>query len=60
ALKHELSGLWSRRITKEHRLVYSVSDYDTKARTSGSALQGSPLQRGGNEKNPLLINFSQK
>ena len=26
ALKHELSGLWSRRITKEHRLVYSVSD----------------------------------
>ncbi|MCA2653857.1 Txe/YoeB family addiction module toxin [Microcystis sp. M061S2] len=22
ALKHELSGLWSRRITKEHRLVY--------------------------------------
>ncbi|MFM8306036.1 MAG: type II toxin-antitoxin system YoeB family toxin, partial [Microcystis aeruginosa] len=60
ALKHELSGLWSRRITKEHRLVYSVSDYDTKARTSGSALQGIPLQQGGNEKNPLLINFSQK
>lgn len=26
ALKYELSGLWSRRITKEHRLVYSVSD----------------------------------
>lgn len=26
ALKHNLSGLWSRRITKEHRLVYSVSD----------------------------------
>ncbi|MDB9425126.1 Txe/YoeB family addiction module toxin [Microcystis aeruginosa CS-564/01] len=26
ALKHELSGLWSRRITKEHRLVYSVPD----------------------------------
>ena len=26
ALKHELSGLWSRRITKEHGLVYSVSD----------------------------------
>jgi toxin YoeB len=26
ALKHDLSGLWSRRITKEHRLVYSVSD----------------------------------
>jgi toxin YoeB len=28
ALKHELSGLWSRRITKEHRLVYSVSDQE--------------------------------
>jgi toxin YoeB len=26
ALKHDLSGLWSRRITQEHRLVYSVSD----------------------------------
>ena len=26
ALKHDLAGLWSRRITKEHRLVYSVSD----------------------------------
>ncbi|WP_017295391.1 Txe/YoeB family addiction module toxin [Geminocystis herdmanii] len=25
ALKHELSGLWSRRITEEHRLVYRVS-----------------------------------
>jgi len=28
ALKHELSGLWSRRITKEHRLVHSVSDQE--------------------------------
>jgi toxin YoeB len=26
ALKHDLSGLWSRRITKEHRLVYRVFD----------------------------------
>ena len=26
ALKHDLSGLWSRRITKEHRLVYRVSE----------------------------------
>jgi toxin YoeB len=26
ALKHNLSGLWSRRINQEHRLVYSVSD----------------------------------
>lgn len=25
-LKHELSGLWSRRITDEHRLVYRVTD----------------------------------
>jgi len=25
-LKHDLKGLWSRRITEEHRLVYSVTD----------------------------------
>ncbi len=25
-LKHELTGLWARRITEEHRLVYSVAD----------------------------------
>lgn len=25
-LKHQLSGYWSRRINKEHRLVYSVSE----------------------------------
>jgi toxin YoeB len=25
-LKHTLSGLWSRRITDEHRLVYAVTD----------------------------------
>ncbi|MCW3126313.1 MAG: addiction module toxin, Txe/YoeB family [Bacteroidetes bacterium] len=25
ALKHELKGYWSRRITDEHRLVYQVS-----------------------------------
>jgi len=24
-LKHELQGLWSRRITEEHRLVYRVT-----------------------------------
>ncbi|MEW5785252.1 MAG: Txe/YoeB family addiction module toxin [Bacillota bacterium] len=24
ALKHELSGFWSRRITDEHRLIYSL------------------------------------
>jgi len=26
ALKNELSGFWSRRINKEHRLVYKVDD----------------------------------
>ena len=25
-LKHELSGAWSRRINREHRLVYEVDD----------------------------------
>jgi toxin YoeB len=25
-LKHELQGCWSRRINKEHRLVYKVTD----------------------------------
>jgi toxin YoeB len=25
ALKHELAGYWSRRITQEHRLVYKVT-----------------------------------
>ena len=26
ALKHQLGGAWSRRITQEHRLVYQVGD----------------------------------
>lgn len=26
ALKHDLSGYWSRRITDEHRLIYKVTD----------------------------------
>jgi toxin YoeB len=26
ALKHQLGGTWSRRITQEHRLVYQVGD----------------------------------
>jgi toxin YoeB len=26
SLKHELKGLWSRRIDREHRLVYEVFD----------------------------------
>lgn len=25
-LKHELSGYWSRRITEEHRLIYSIDE----------------------------------
>jgi toxin YoeB len=25
-LKHELSGYWSRRITQEHRLVYTIKN----------------------------------
>lgn len=25
-LKHDLEGFWSRRITEEHRLVYSIKD----------------------------------
>lgn len=27
-LKHELSGFWSRRITDEHRLIYSLEDHN--------------------------------
>lgn len=27
-LRHNLSGLWSRRINREHRLVYEVSDHN--------------------------------
>ena len=26
ALRHSLSGFWSRRITDEHRLIYQISD----------------------------------
>ena len=26
ALKHNMSGYWSRRITQEHRLIYQVTD----------------------------------
>lgn len=29
ALKHNLTGLWSRRINQEHRLVYQVQDNET-------------------------------
>jgi len=30
ALKHDLSGFWCRRITREHRLVYLYSDHAIK------------------------------
>lgn len=30
ALKHGLSGYWSRRITDEHRLVYKVVDQEIR------------------------------
>ena len=29
ALKHNLTGLWSRRINQEHRVVYQVLDQET-------------------------------
>jgi toxin YoeB len=29
ALKHELSGKWSRRIDKEHRIIYEIIDENT-------------------------------
>lgn len=29
ALKYNLTGVWSRRIDKEHRLVYEIIDEDT-------------------------------
>ena len=28
-LKYELSGLWSRRINKEHRIIYKVTEENT-------------------------------
>ncbi|MGR0480300.1 MAG: Txe/YoeB family addiction module toxin [Candidatus Electronema sp. V4] len=31
ALKHELSGCWSRRIDEEHRLVYEVQEERVRA-----------------------------
>jgi toxin YoeB len=29
ALKHQLSGKWSRRINQEHRIIYRVTEEDT-------------------------------
>ena len=28
-LKHDLSGVWSRRINKEHRLIYQITEENT-------------------------------
>ena len=28
-LKHELTGLWSRRVDREHRIIYEIIDEDT-------------------------------
>lgn len=33
ALKHQLTGYWSRRITSEHRLVYKVIEDEDKEPT---------------------------
>ncbi len=30
ALRHQLQGCWSRRITDEHRLVYEVTEYTVR------------------------------
>ena len=30
ALRHELSGYWSRRITQEHRLVYAITENEIR------------------------------
>jgi toxin YoeB len=40
ALKHELSGKWSRRIDKEHRLVYEIIDENTIEILSVLSLKG--------------------
>jgi len=29
-LKYERTGLWSRRISQKHRLIYTVNDYEVK------------------------------
>lgn len=40
ALKHELGGKWSRRIDKEHRLVYEIIDENTIEILSVLSLKG--------------------
>jgi toxin YoeB len=33
ALKHQMTGFWSRRINLEHRLVYKVKDNEIRIET---------------------------
>ncbi|RZJ68967.1 MAG: Txe/YoeB family addiction module toxin [Flavobacterium sp.] len=40
ALKHELTGKWSRRIDKEHRLIYEIIDENTIKIISILSLKG--------------------
>lgn len=40
ALKHELAGAWSRRIDREHRLVYEIIDENTIEILSIISLKG--------------------
>jgi toxin YoeB len=40
ALKHNLNGKWSRRIDREHRLVYEIVDEDTIEILSIISLKG--------------------
>ncbi len=39
-LKHELSGSWSRRISKEHRIVYEVYEDNTVVILEIQSLRG--------------------
>ena len=39
-LKHELAGAWSRRIDKEHRLIYEIIDENTIEILSIISLRG--------------------
>ena len=43
-LKHELSGSWSRRINREHRIVYEVYNDDTIVILEIQSLRGHYLK----------------
>lgn len=40
ALKHELSGKWSRRINQEHRIIYKVANENTIEILDSLSLKG--------------------